>query len=396
MSTTRDAAVPILAFNSGSSSLKFALYRVTAESETCLVDGAAEGLGLPEGRFWVRTADGEKHMVDRPVAHEEEAVQDVFQALVTLSHPQPLAVGHRFVTGGPTLTQPQRVDAAVREALARAIPFALLHVPAALKTLDAVTHHFPELPQVVCFDTMFHATMPEIAARLPLPRALYDRGVRRYGFHGLSYESIVDRLGAAIPERVVIAHLGSGASVVAVRHGKSMDTTMGLTPSGGVLMATRPGDLDPGVLLFLIEQAGYDGSQLEHLVNHESGLLGISARTGDMATLLSEAERHPAAEQAVNMFSASVTKAIGAMAAVLGGLDLLVFTGGIGEHAPSVRAAICAPLAFLGVHLDAKANARQEAVISRRRSRLIVRVLPAEEDRLIARHTRIVLALSTR
>ncbi len=384
-------ADPVLALNSGSSSLKFALYAGGAADETCLAEGAAEGLGLDAGRFWIRRPGSEPDVETRTFAGPDDAIRAVFEALDAFRHPRPAAVGHRFVTGGPGLVDPVRVDADVRRRLEAAVPYAPLHLPSALKALDAVGRHFPDLPQVVCFDTAFHAALPERAARLPVPRALFDQGIRKYGFHGLSYESIVVQLGSDLPDRLVIAHLGSGASLAAVRRGRSVDTTMGLTPAGGVVMATRPGDVDPGLLVFLQATAGYDAARLEHLVNHESGLLGISGLTGDMAALLAEAAQHAEAGQAVDLFVYSVQKAVAAMAAALSGLDALVFTGGIGEHAAPVRSAICAPLGFLGIELDAAANAGSASLISARTSRVTVRVLPAQEERMIARHTRSVL-----
>jgi acetate kinase len=240
-----------------------------------------------------------------------------------------------------------------------------LHLPPALSAIDAVTSRFPRVPQIACFDTDFHWDMPEVARRLPLPQELDNQGVRRYGFHGLSYESVVESLGALQLKRAVIAHLGNGASMCAVRGGRSVDTTMAFTPAGGLVMGTRTGDIDPGVLLFLMQECGYDAPKIERLVNRESGLLGISGITSDMKALLES--DHPRARLAVEIFCVTARKFVGALAATLGGIDTLVFTGGIGEHAAAVRERICAGLEHLGA--------------------FAVRVVEADEERVIASHT---------
>ncbi len=274
------------------------------------------------------------------------------------------------------------------ESLRKLAPLAPLHLPSELSVIEAVSAHFPALPQVVCFDTAFHHRMPEEARRLPLPRALWDAGIRRYGFHGLSYEYIVWRLGPAARGRTIIAHLGNGASMAAVRNGLPVDTTMGLTPAGGFMMGTRSGDLDPGVLLYLLREKDYDSERLDRLVNDESGLLGVSGLSSDMKTLLERRGREPAAAQAVAMFCCQLRKHIGALAAALGGLDTLVFTGGIGERAAPVRWEACQGLDHLGLRLDAESNAAHADTISRPDSRCVVRVIPTQEDLMIARHVR--------
>ena len=253
--------------------------------------------------------------------------------------------------------------------------------------MEAVTARFPALPQVACFDTAFHHRMPELARRLPLPRTLWDAGIRRYGFHGLSYEYIVWRLGPAARGRTIIAHLGNGASMAAVRDGMPVDTTMGLTPAGGFMMGTRSGDLDPGIAIYLLRGKGYDADRLERLVNNESGLLGVSESSPDMKTLLELREKEPAAAQAVSMFCYQLRKSIGAFAAALGGLDLLVFTGGIGERAAPVRWEACQGLEHLGLQLDPERNTAHADTVSRPDSRCMVRVIPTDEDLMIARHT---------
>ena len=258
--------------------------------------------------------------------------------------------------------------------------FAPIHIPIALQLIERAERAYPDVPQFACFDTAFHRSMPESAARIPLPPELFEEGIRRYGFHGLSYESIVYQLGENLPSRTVIAHLGSGASLVAVKDGRSVDTTMALTPAGGIPMATRSGDLDPGVLLYLLRVKQMQADALEELLNHDSGLKALSGGRGDMRDLESAADAGDGkAQLAIEVFCASIRKAIAAYAAVLGGLDMLVFAGGIGEHSSRIRSSVCEGLQFLGISSD------QES------SRVRVRVVPSQEDRQIARHCRALL-----
>ncbi len=377
----------VLALNSGSSSLKFALFsferRVEAGegSPRRLAEGAIEGIGGTSGRLWVkRGSASEERLV--AIQHHEEALALAFDRL-GLGSNDVRVVGHRVVHGGPSHIQPARVDAAVLESLRRIVPLAPLHMPACLKGIEAVAARDPSLPQVVCFDTAFHATLPDVARRLSLPDRFSE--VRRYGFHGLSYEYVMSTLGPDVPRRVVIAHLGNGASLVAVKDGRSVDTTMGFTPTGGLPMGTRVGDLDPGVLLYLARTYGLDTDALERLVNLESGLLAVGG-SSDMKSLVAHAPSDPRARLAVAMFGYRVRQAIGAFAAALGGLDLLVFTGGIGEHVPEVRAEACRGLEFAGVELDAKRNEANAPTISTSASRIPVRVVPADEARVVAQH----------
>lgn len=354
----------------------------TAESR--LAQGAVEDFG-PNAHLWLR--DSQKRLLtdrraDLPGAHE--CIPAIFTALDGSGLPRPAAAGHRIVHGGMFYTAPTRIDAQVQERLKQLVPLAPLHLPAQIELIQAISTHYPDLPQVACFDTAFHAAMPEVARRLPLPRNLYDQGVRHYGFHGLSYEYILSRLGQRLSTRIIIAHLGNGASLAAVRDGSPIDTSMGLTPTGGFMMSTRSGDLDPGVLLYLL-RAGYSSDQVDRMLNRESGLLGISESSSDVKTLLEKRDRDPLAEEAIRMFCYGIRKFIGAYAAVLGGLDTLVFTGGIGEHAAPVRAEICSGLEFLGVELDTEQNAKHAEVISR--GKCTVRVIPTDEDLMIARHT---------
>ncbi|WP_267397030.1 MULTISPECIES: acetate kinase [unclassified Sphingomonas] len=312
----------ILAINGGSSSLKYGVFTVGEDRVEAVGSGTVEA-----GRD--------------PTASFDEIVAKLGQ--------QPDAIGHRIVHGGPTLFRPTLIDKDTTAALEVACAFAPLHGPAALALIAAAQRRFPDTPQIACIDTGFHEHLPAIAAVLPVPKALRASGVRRYGFHGLSCQSIVRQLGPDLPERLVIAHLGSGASVTAVRRGMSIDTSMGLTPSGGVVMATRSGDLDPGLLLFLLREHEMTAPKLEDLLDRGSGLLGISERSGDLRTLRELAPSSPHARLAVDIFCRSVAKQIAAMIASLGGIDMLVFSGGIGEHDVATRNAICADLAWAGV-----------------------------------------------
>ena len=338
-----------LCLNAGSSSLRLALYAL---------------------------CDGREELVLERAAGSDDAAMAANAALDALARDEPEAwssidaVGHRIVHGGPRGDAPRRLDAAALDELRRCVPLAPLHLPAALAVIELVTRRLPRVPQVACFDTAFHRRMPELAQRLPLPDSLWEQGMRRYGFHGLSFESVVQKLGAALAPRSVIAHLGSGSSVVALREGVPIDTTMSFTPAGGVMMATRSGDLDPGVLVHLLRE-GWDADRIERLVTQQAGLLGVSGRSGDMRTLLAKRSEDPRADLAIAMYCYQVRKAIGALAAALGGLDLLVFTGAIGEGSAAIRDEICEGLAHLG--------AWKQGVVA------------TNENRMIARHTDAVL-----
>jgi acetate kinase len=387
--------VDVLCLNAGSSSLKFTVYRMSeAEdssgmSEVLVAEGEAERVGQPGGRLRARGAGGAKS-VDRVQAFPDHltAVGAVVAALEEIGVSTADAIGHRIVHGGPHHAAPARVDPALLDDLRRSAPLASLHLPAELAVIDAVGARFPALPQVVCFDTAFHWRMPELARRLPLPDWLWHEGVRRYGFHGLSYEYVMSALGPLTRGRLIIAHLGNGASLAALRDGEPRDTTMGLTPTGGLVMGTRSGDLDPGVLLYLLREKRFDGAALARLVDQEAGLLGVSGTSSDMRTLLASRDHDARAALAVALFCYGARKHIGAMAAVLGGLDTLVFTGGIGEHAPPIRREICEGLEHLGVRLDPARNGPGHDEISAVGSGCRVRVIRTNEDLMIARHVR--------
>ena len=378
----------VFAINSGSSSLKFAVFAIDDASERRLVDGAIERIGGDDGRAWIREGTARTERAATCDSHLA-ALDLAFELLATRGRERFQVAAHRVVHGGPDRLEPAIVDAAVMASLRGVVAFAPLHMPASIAGIEAIAARRPDLPQVVCFDTAFHATLPESARRLPLPERFTD--VRRYGFHGLSYEYVMSTLGPEVPSRIVIAHLGNGASLVAVKDGRAIDTTMGLTPTGGILMGTRSGDLDPGVLVYLSREKGLDASALEHLVDRESGLLAIGG-TSDMKTLLERSESDPRARLAVEMFGYAVKKTIGAFAAALAGIDLLVFTGGIGERAARVRAEACAGLELFGLEIDADRNARHDAIISGASSRVVVRVVTTDEDLMIARHARRLVA----
>ncbi len=380
----------ILCLNGGSSSLKFAVYGIDQDLEHRRFHGAVEAIAAGAGRAWLRDSQSVVLEQKGPFADHAAAVGWMFSALRQQGVKELAAAGHRIVHGGPDFIAPRLIDGELRRALEALEPFAPLHLPGELALMDAVAEHYPGLPQVACFDTAFHNAMPEIARRFPLPQELWEKGIRRYGFHGLSYEYVVTKLGNELGERAIIAHLGNGASMVALKSGQPIDTSMGLTPLGGFMMGTRPGDLDPGVLLYLL-RLGYSRDKLEDLLNHQAGLLAVSGISSDMKTLLEKRSKDPAADLAVRVFCYQVRKFIGAFAAALGGLDTLVFTGGIGERAAAVRAEVCESLGHLGIYLDSDANARSAEIISRSAGRCVVRVIATDEDLMIARHTREVL-----
>ena len=360
----------VLALNSGSSTLKFGLYRVDPSHAARAEKLFADTISNPD--------------LETAIAHIAQRFRDS-------QMPAPLAIGHRIVHGGPTLRQHCRIDDAVIKQLESATAFAPLHMPQSLSMIRFAQQHFPDVLQVACFDTTFHAQLPDVARVLPIPKALQAEGIQRYGFHGLSCESIMRSLGPNAPEAIVIAHLGNGASVTAVKTGKSIDTSMGLTPTGGVVMSTRSGEIDPGVLLYLLREKKLDAATLEDLLDHHSGLLGISGVSGDMRRLheaaSSSSSSAVAAKLAIQMFCYAVRKYIAAMSAALGGIDMLVFTGGIGENDARVRAQICDGLAWVGISLDAARNEASTDPISDASSRCAVRVVPSQEDEQIARHT---------
>jgi acetate kinase len=378
--TSTQPELTVLALNSGSSSLKFGLYRVGSLRIETLLTGEAESIGEKTGRFNAQDSDGNISLFETAsIPSQRDAIIRIGKLLDGSKMPTPSAIGHRVVHGGPKLRQHCLIDQQVMQQLDFTTAFAPLHTPSALSVIRFAQEHFPGLPQVACFDTTFHAGMPDVARVLPIPKELRSEGVQRYGFHGLSCESILHQLEPTVPDRVIIAHLGNGASVTAVKNGRSIDTSMGLTPSGGVIMSTRSGDLDPGVLIYLMREKGFDAAMLEDMIDHRSGLLGISGVGGDMRRLHEAASTNPGARLAIEMFCYSVRKQIAAMIAALDGVDMLVFTGGIGENDGEVRSSICADLTWAGLNAGTAQNPAA--------SRVPVRVLPSQEDEQIARHT---------
>lgn len=338
----------ILALNCGSSSLKFGLYQVASGNPSLLCEGEAEEIGSTRGQFWFRhtqTEGKQRHELVMP--GPQAALSEALQSMKNCGAPAPDAAGHRFVHGGPKLKEHQLSHPEMIQVLEQSAPFAPLHVPAALAVLKEMESQIPGLPQAVCFDTAFHKMLPDVSRRFALPAGLNRLGVERFGFHGLSLESILAQM-SEVPEKLIIAHLGNGCSVTAIRNGSSIDTTMGLTPTGGIMMGTRCGDLDPGVLLFLMRHGFSDRDRLSAVVDHQSGLLGVSETTSDVRELLRLRQSDERADLALRMFTYQVKKAIGGMAAALGGLDKLVFAGGIGENNSGLRAEITASLGFLG------------------------------------------------
>lgn len=389
-------AVTILAINTGSSSIKFSLYE-SAASEELQFSGTLSRIGQKEGRFSVTDAEGrflECRRLD--TTDHADACRQAFSWIRSHGTGMPDAVGHRVVHGGPRHFSPERISHELISSISKLVPYAPEHLPQALGAIRHAAWVFPGVFQVACFDTAFHSDMPLPASTCALPEPFRSEGVRRYGFHGLSYEYILGELAAAREPlarkgRLVLAHLGHGASMVAVRDGRSVDTTMGFSPAGGLVMGTRSGDLDPGVLLFLLRNRRMGAEALGELVNRKAGLLGVSGLSDDMQELLAAEPANEAARLAVELFCYQSKKQVGAFAAALGGLDLLVFTGGIGEHAHEVRSRICSGLEFLGLRLDPSRNCENLPVISQESSSVSVRVMKTNEELTIVRQTRSLL-----
>ena len=378
----------ILCLNSGSSSLKFAVYRCENGDDIEVARGAVEGIAQEHGRLWTQQpTDSQRQEIQLSFSSHQAAFEAAMDSLTTQALPAFSVVGHRVVHGGDQFDRPTRIDPQILGTLRTLVQFAPLHLPPQIAMIEFAQQRFSDLPQVACFDTAFFRHMPELAQRYPLPRFLWDAGVRRYGFHGLSYESILASHHEARLGRTIIAHLGNGCSMTAVRDGQPVNTTMGFTPAGGLMMSTRSGDLDPGVLIYLMDQPGYGPRDIERLVNQESGLKGGSGLSGDMQSLLSVCDDNPQAALAIDMFCDSVRQQIGAFAAVLGGLDRLIFTAGIGERAVSVRRDICHGLNHLGIALDEAANSTNARRISSAQSLCAVEVVSTNEELIIARHS---------
>jgi len=396
------AALFILVLNSGSSSIKFSVYGTGDGEPRKLHEGAVDGIGTDQGEFWIKDAKGKKLVDETPALPTRTvAFKLVADALHSKDFPSPSAIGHRMVSGGPTVQTNQRITPALIEEMERYKAFAPLHTPIAIYIMREAIRQFPGIPNFVCLDTWFHRHMPEVVTRLPIPEEYAAMGVRRYGAHGLSYESIVYQLAPAVPQKLIVAHLGNGASIAAIRNGQGLDTSMGLTPLGGIISGTRTGDIDPGVLLFIlrkIAETAKDATEaadlLEAVVSKKAGLLGVSELSSDMRDLRDAVAHGNAKPQlAVEMFTWTIANWIGGYVAELGGLDMLVFTGGIGENDIATRAEVCAGLGALGITLDtARNNVHGAAVISPEHSAVIVRVIPPAEDLMIVNHVVRLLA----
>ena len=390
----------ILTINGGSSSIKFALYRVDEPLQRRLY-GKVDRIGLSGTNLTFHGPDGKPQPSLGFVASDHKSAanflidwlekRDGFTSIV--------AVGHRVVHGMKH-TAPELVSHELLDELQRIRPYDPEHLPREIELIEAFRQRYPKLPQVACFDTAFHRTMPRVAKLLPIPRRFDAKGIQRYGFHGLSYAYLMEelaRLGdpAATTGRVILAHLGNGASMAAVDDGKSIDTSMGFTPTAGLVMSTRSGDLDPGLLSFLARSEQMTPTQFDRMVNRESGLLGVSEISSDMRDLLAQETGDVRAAEAVALFCYQAKKWIGSFAAALGGLDTLVFAGGIGENAPLVRARICEGLSFLGIELNEARNAENAAVISSDAGRVVVRVIRTDEELMIARSVCRILGLAS-
>jgi acetate kinase len=396
------SSLPVLVLNSGSSSIKFSVYEAGDGQRTKLFEGAVDGIGTDLGKFWIKDASGKK-LVDQTPALPTRAVafKLVADALHSSDFPAPVAIGHRMVSGGPTVQENQRITPELIDEMESYTAFAPLHTPIAVYIMREALRLFPGIPNFVILDTYFHRTMPEVAKHMPIPPEYAAMGVRRYGAHGISYESIVHQLQPKVPAKLIVAHLGNGASISAIRDGKCLDTSMGLTPTGGIISGTRTGDIDPGVLLFILRKIAETGvtateaaDQLEVVASKKAGLLGVSELSNDMRDLRDAIkEGNAKARLAVDKFTWTIAKWIGSYVAELNGLDMLVFTGGIGENDINARAEICAGLSALGIVLDpARNNVRGAAVISSEHSPVTVRVIPPAEDLIIVNHVVRLLA----
>lgn len=386
---------PVLVLNSGSSSIKFSIYETGDNRRERLYEGAVDGISTDQGKFWIKDAD-DKKIVDQTPALPSLSV--AFKLVVDALHsdfPAPKAIGHRIVSGGPTVRENQRITPELINEIESYTAFAPLHTPIAVYIMREALRLFPGVPNFAVLDTWFHRTMPQVATHMPIPEEYSAMGVRRYGYHGISYESIVYQLQPKVPEKLIVAHLGNGASITAIRNGKCIDTSMGLTPTGGIISGSRTGDIDPGVLLFILrkiaektENATAAADQLEEVASKKAGLLGMSELSNDMRELREAILKGNAkARLAVDKFVWTIQKWIGGFFAELNGLDMLVFTGGIGENDIASRAEICTGLEALGIVLEpARNNVRGGTVISADSSKVTVRVIPPLEDLMIVNH----------
>jgi acetate kinase len=395
-------SLPVLVLNSGSSSIKFSVYEAGDGEQRKLHEGAVDGIGTDLGKFWIKDAEGNK-LVDQTPAlpNRSVAFKLVADTLHSGDFPAPDAIGHRVVCGGPTVQENQRITPELIDEIERYTDFAPLHTPIAVYIMREALKLFPGVPNFAILDTYFHRTMPEVVTHMPIPEVYSAMGVRRYGYHGISYESIVLQLQPKVPEKLIVAHLGNGASISAIRGGKCLDTSMGLTPTGGIISGSRTGDIDPGVLLFILRKiaetetnSSKAADKLETAVGKKAGLLGVSDLSNDMRDLREAInDGNAKARLAVDKFTWTIAKWIGSYVAELDGLDMLVFTGGIGENDIASRAEICAGLGALGIVVDAGRNSvRGATTISAENSPVTVRVIPPAEDLIIVNHVVRLLA----
>ena len=383
----------ILTINSGSSSIKFSVYEM-GPSESLILSGIVERIGLKPAILRIKDAQGESNLEDNlNLCDHDAAFRALFEWLSRNSPVEKIdAVGHRIVHGGIEYSRPQDITPELMEKLNELVPLAPDHLPNEITGIMAINNTYPGLTQVACFDTAFHRQLPVRAKMYPLPRSLFQEGIMRYGFHGLSYEYIMQELITVAGEkvargRIIIAHLGSGASMTAVNDGKSMDTTMGFTPTGGLMMGTRCGDLDPGILIYLLAEKGLSPSSLNEMLNVYSGLLGVSGRGSDMKFLLDNETKSSDVAEAIYLFCYQAKKFLGALCTALGGLDTLIFTGGIGENSPVIRKRICDDMTFLNIYLDPIKNEANKSIISSDGVPTTIRVMRTNEELMIARHT---------
>lgn len=395
-------SLPVLVLNSGSSSIKFSVYEASNGARTKLFEGAVDGIGTDLGEFWIKNEEGKKLVDETPALPTRAAAfKLVADALNSDKFPSPAAIGHRMVSGGPTVLENQIITPELVDEMEKYTAFAPLHTPIAIYIMREAMRLFSHTPNFAVLDTYFHRTMPEVAKHMPIPSEYVEMGVRRYGAHGISYESIVYQLQPHVPEKLIVAHLGNGASISAIRDGKCLDTSMGLTPTGGLISGTRTGDIDPGVMLFILRKIAEKtadttsaADQLEVVASKKAGLLGVSDRSNDMRDLREAIKEGDAkARLAVDKFIWTIQKWIGSFYVELGGLDMLVLTGGIGENDIASRTEICEGLGALGIAIDAgRNNVRGAAVISAEGSKVIVRVIPPAEDLIIVNHVVRLLA----
>jgi acetate kinase len=380
----------ILTINVGSSSIKFQLFAIEHQAADAVVRGTIKNIGQSEAVFSVLRSEDKPWEEKLAAGNHDDAIKHLAAWLQKNIATPVDYICHRMVHGGPKHFEPQVITDELLKDLSQCVSFAPEHLPNALSAIKTMQLLYDKVTQVVCFDTAFHARLPQIARTIPLPRNITNDTIRKYGFHGLSYQYIYSRLQSMYPDisrqRVIVAHLGNGASMVAIRDGVSCDTTMGFTPAGGLMMSSRTGDIDPGVLIYLMNEMAYTAEDLNEIINHQSGLKGVSGISGDMKDLMQKESTDVRAREAIEMFCYLAKKHLGALIAILGGVDVLVFTGGIGEAASSIRHAICNNMQFAGIHIDEEANKQNALRISSSASKVLIHVMQTNEEQVMAEH----------